>query len=291
MRYDMAKSWPHPVLRPSASNDGDYTDVEFQVEATLDRVEDATNVRLHAQFELTADNLQQAIADGNAANVLLIRCAEAFFRTSIETRESEVERFFDQGLLSGPVELLGFVIATRKFSLRNSGQWHADYSADAFDIEPGYVLAQDNPLRAVVDTAENQAIGSIFEHIAVAGMKPNTWRCDLDGERVRLQLSADDERSLLAIREGINAPAGTYATVVNGVYLPALIYVLISADQDGDAYELRRWYRALDARLDDHKLPKLGTEGADRAKDAQILLKEPFGKLIASYSNEGMVRE
>ena len=291
MRYDLAKSWPHPVLRPSENGQGDYVGAEFQVEADVDRADDATDARVRAEFVLSADNLREAIVAGNAANVLLVRCPETFFRRSFSTHDFELEHLIEDGLLSGPTQLLGFIVATKRFSLRNDGQWHADYVANAFDIEPGDVLAQDSPLRGAVDTAESMNIGSIFEHVAVGGMDPGQWRCHLEFERLRLEMSGDDERTLLAIREGANAPPGASAAIMNGIYLPALIYALCSADRNDDGeYAERRWYRALDARLADNDLPELG-EGIDRAHDAQVLLRAPFQRLLTTQSASEVVNQ
>lgn len=286
MRYDLAKSWPHPVLRPSRAGQGDYVRAEFQVEIEIDRADDATDAHMHAEFVLSADNLRDAIVAGNAANVLLVKCPATFFRQSFHTQEFEIDHLIEDGQLSGRTEMLGFIVATKRFSLPNGGQWHSDYTADAFDIEPGDVLAQDSPYRPVVDTAESANIGSIFEHVAVDGLDSGRWRCGLEFERLRLEMSPDDERALLAIREGENAPAGASAAVMNGVYLPALVYALHSADNADGQYAERRWFRALNARLADNNLPELG-EGTDRADDAQALLKSPFGRLLASQAFSG----
>ena len=91
-------------------------------------------------------------------------------------------------------------------------------------------------------------------------------------------MPADDYERFVGARERVNNTADAQY-VMNGVYLPALAWVLQEADKDQESHEGQRWYRALQARLEGAKLRPFGEETADRLMDAQRLLNLPFPKM------------
>lgn len=66
---------------------------------------------------------------------------------------------------------------------------------------------------------------------------------------------------------------------MNGVYLPALVWVLQEGDRDEESHADRRWYRALQAQLERANCSPFGADVTDRLIDAQRLLQLPFRRM------------
>lgn len=276
MKFNPAKSYPHPVLRPNSS---DYPRAEFQVELDLKRIEGTTYLRFAADFALSDPDLLDLVHSGKAQYALLIRCPKTHFRNIDRGAKPELAGEIPDGQLYGQTEFQPFLICMRNLSGFHAEGWHTDFTGMRFDIPVGSVLAQDEPKEYWIDTVEESKIGSIFELGSNKNLDGGTWRARLDDHRVMLEMSKDDhDRFLEARGRADGTPEAAY--IMNSIYLPALVWVLEQADRDKDGeYDDFRWRRALAKRLEDHDCKKLGSESADRLEDAQKLLEEPFRHL------------
>ena len=281
MKYDPAKAYPHPVLRPS-DGAGDYPRAEFQVTPYPERIEHTTVVRIRAEFALSDPDLRRLVEDGAAGYVLLVRASGVHHRSAHASGAPLIEREFANGELAGRLEARGLLVALRDLPGFRATGWHEDFGDARFDIAAGSVLAEDWPYVCYIDNAEEAAIGSIFEFDGEQGLADGQWRCDLQGPKVSLRMSPADRKQFeIARHRDDNA-----AYVMNGVFLPALVYALQEADRNGDEYADCRWYRSLNARLAERGLRELGVVGADRLSDAQRLLEEPFRGALALWASD-----
>ena len=287
MKYDPGKAYPWPVLRPGGP-DKDYPRAEFEVEIDMDRIEGSTAVRASASFALGDPDLLGLVEQESARYVLLVSAPATHHRSAHVSTGPPIAAEFANGALAGRTEVRGLLVAVRPVPGFRAAGWHDDYAGRRYDIEAGGVLAEDGPEIYWIDKAEEAAIGSIFHVAAEEGPLSGNgrWRCDLLGDRVLLRMSPDDLRAFGIARNRVNTTPEA-ASVMNGVYLPALVHVLQEADRDGDEYADRRWYRALNERLRDLGLPGLGAAAArDRLADAQQLLEEPFGGALALWAGK-----
>ena len=274
MRYDPNKAYLYPVLRPNST---DYPRAEFQAEPDPERIEHTTAVRVSAEFNLSDPDLLRLIEGGAAQYVLLVRAAATHHRSSHLSGEPTIEVRFESGQLSGRAEIRGLVVAIRELPGFHAEGWHDDYVGMTFDLHAGDVLAEDEPREYFIDNAEEAPVGSIFQVQPHASLLDGRWNCNLAGDRVALRMSERDYLRFMDARSRVNgSPDAMY--VMNAVYLPALVQVLQEADHGEEEYGDFRWYRSLDARLDDCERPQLGA-GRDRLDDAQRLLDQPFAHL------------
>lgn len=155
-----------------------------------------------------------------------------------------------------------------------------DYGSLSFDVEPGAVLAEDEPKEYWVDTAEEAPVGSIFviRPSDDSALSRGTWRCQIVHDKVMLEMSTPDYERFLLARSRVNGTADA-SYIMNAIYLPALIWVLQEADKGEEQYRDLRWYRALDARLSEKGYMPLSTANVNRLTDAQRLLQTPFARL------------
>ena len=273
MKFDLRKAFPHPVLRPHSN---DYPDAEFEVQMELGRQRGSSRVDLSADFSLSDEDILQHVEQGAASFVLILECSMTHTRKAYSTMAPHLEDTLPAGQLRGLVELRPFIVATELIRDFRAQGWHDEFAdMPSITVLPGTVLAADEPKAYYIDNAEEAPIGSIFVTTPVDTARDGRWNCNLDGERVEIQLSKDDFRRLKAARSALNDRADA-AYLMNGIYLPALHHVLMEADSSSGDYESRRWFRALDAKLAEHKLQALGKEQANRLEDAQRLLDDPF---------------
>lgn len=275
MRIDAGKGWPHPVLRPPEYGD-DYPNAEFEVTIDLKLAPGSVAVDLTAKFELSDPDLLQLAQTGAAEYVLLVRSPKTHFRQEFRSLDPLVERSF-RGELSGRAEFSPFLICAEPQRGFAAQGWHADFAGLSFDLAPGVVLAEDKPKECWIDAADEAPLGTIFEY-KKGGPKDGRWGCNLESNRVQILFSDDDSNRFQSARDQANNTAqGQY--LMNGLYLPVLIYVLKEADKSRADFEEYRWFDSLNHRLEAVGCEPLGSTSANRALDAQKVMESPFAKM------------
>lgn len=275
MKIDPGKAWPHPVLRPPDHGD-DYPHAEFQADIDPKRVQGGIAIELDAFFDLSDPDLLRLVSEGAARYVLVIKSPKTHFRKSFDSIEPHIIASFS-GELSGRVEFSSFLICVEERLQFYASGWHSDFEGLTFDIMPGVVLAEDKPKEYWIDTADEAPIGAIFEHID-NGEQEGRWTCNLESDRVQIQLSKTDSERFCIARDSANQTVeGQY--LMNGLYLPVLIEVLNRADKNPDDYGEFRWFTSLNNRLEIVECEQIGSASIDRSIDAQKVLDSPFVKM------------
>lgn len=285
MKFDDAKAFPHPVLRPHST---DYEKVEFQVEIEVERIEGTLAIRVTADYQLSDPDLIALVESGKACYALLIHCSLTSLRTLVRSSEAEIVRKFSHGAIAGHLDITAFCVAERPLRAFRTRSWHSDFTGRTFDIEEGAVLAMDSPKAYWIDTADESHVGSIFTLIPYREQTRGLWSCAPTGDRVEVRMHPVDYEDFRKARERIRTKAEA-SYFMNGVYLPALVHLLTIADQAPEEYKSCRWYSVLDTRLEGVRPTSeapgeplspvcrpIGCENADRLVDAQRILEGPF---------------
>lgn len=279
--FDPQKSYPYPVLRPQSD---DYPKAEFEVTVNVERIQDTTAFTVEADFMLSDPDLLKLVEQRRARYVLLVRSPKTYYRTAFSTSQNRIKEEFPHGLIAGRTEFSPFLVATDYLHAFYASGWHDDYEGMSFDIPTGSVLAVDQHVEYTIDTTEEKPLGSIFELVEANKLSDGMWRIDHASDRVRIELSPQDYARFKVARENMNnRPESAY--IMNSVYLPALIWLLQESDKDSDELGEKRWFRAVNARLDATNLPLLGSE-SNRVIDSQILLDYPFEKFLSCIEQD-----
>ncbi len=281
MKFDPWKAFPHPVLRIGSS---DYERVEFEVTFSVERIEGTTAIELVAEFQLSDDQLMSLVKHKSASFVLLVKCQSTYFRTELKSKSQKISHVFEDGVLVGKTEVSPYIICAKAQPSFRAENWHADYDGLSFDLEEGMVLAMDHPYQFWVDLADEGPISSIFE-ICIGEEDDGIWKCYLHSDRIQLRLTKSDFNRFKEARSlAIESPEMA-SFILNGVYLPALAWLLVEADEDADEYSGRRWYASIDLRLSACGCKPLGSANCDRLVDAQKLLELPFSGLLQGFGD------
>lgn len=276
MKWEETKSWPYPVLRP---NSGDYQKAAFEVTVEVARLPDTTAVEVDAEFALGDAELGELLERGEAEYLLLVRCSTTHYRGEFRSHEPHIRQQFENGILAGRVEFAPFVVASDDLQSFRSTRWHSDYDDVTPQFNAGSVLAIDRPYTCWIDTADEEPVTLMFR-VAKGNVPAGQWRCKPEEEHVALELSDGDYDLLKDARSRVGNTS-ELAYLINGLYLPALIWLLDEADRGSDDsdYADMRWYRALNSALERNERKALGATDADRAADAQVLLQNPFAEM------------
>lgn len=277
MRFDPARTYPHPVLRPGSR---DYLRVEFEVDVDLQRIPNTTEIGLSAIMRLSDPDLRRLIDEGKAKYVLLISSPKTQYRAALCSSTPEIKASFEDGYIADRVEFSPLVICTQALKDLRATNWHQDYADLGFDISTGDILAIDYTKEYWIDTAEETPVSSIIRLDRSDRVPDGQWNCRLDAHKIVLEMSRNDYDRFLVVRKKSNSTRDV-AYLMNSIYFPALIWILENADRNPEAYADLRWYRALNARLEEQKCRLIGEgRNPNRLRDAQALLRQPFERLL-----------
>ena len=277
MKFDPAKAWPHPVLRPPKYGD-DYQNAEFEVEIDLRVASGSTAVDLTVEFSLSSQDLLRLIENRVAQYALLVTAPQTHFRKLLQAETTTIEAQFSAGLLAGWIECQPFLLCVRDLTSFFSSEWHSDFKEQAFDIVPGTVLAEDEQKRYFIEPEYESLIGSIFKVRTQPSLPDGRWIYHIEQDHIWISMSRRDEKIFYDARlECKTGVEGYY--LINGLYLPALIASLNDIDRNRDDYQDFKWFASLDRRLEEVGCQPIGSEDANRAVDAQQILESPFPKM------------
>lgn len=271
------KAFPHPVLRNGGT---DYLDSEFFTNLSVERIEGTTQLRVIAEFTLNDPILSGLIRQKKSSYAILVKCPDTFLRKEIMSFEPKIERTFENGQIVGGMEVTSFIVSTNAISKFSAHHWHNDYQGLSFDIRPGTVLAIHETTDYWIDTIDEEDIGSIIDIKPDSSVERGYWSCDLLNDRIKICVASADHQDICNIREEIRGKVES-AYLLNGFFLPVLIYVLKEADANIREYERYRWFTALNNRLESIDSAKLGENRSDREIDAQKIFRSSFGTMVA----------
>ena len=178
---------------------------------------------------------------------------ETFLRDETLSFEPKIERVFENGQVFGGMEVTSYVVSTSKLNAFSASHWHSDYNGLSFDFNPGSVLAIYETTDYQIDTIDEEDIGSIINIVPASTVEPGHWSCNLDSDKIEILVATEDFENICNIRTKINRTDGA-VFLLNGFYLPVLVYVLMEADNNFKEYEGYRWCAALNNKLGFHRV-------------------------------------
>lgn len=285
MRYSATKSYPHPVLRDGSS---DYLDAEFKVDLIVEVGTNSMAIEFQADFVLSDHDLEELVGSGNAEYLLLVRCDDTFLRQEFRSHEPTISGKFRKGQFYGSAEFTPFLVIGEKTHEFKSSGWNEDYAGQSYTLEPGSVLATAPSESYWIDRTSGGAIGSIFKLATDEKLESGMWYCNFESEQIRLMMSPDDKRRFTNARKS-KSKNPDLAYILNGIYLPALIWALTFADVNSDDYEGRRWFANMEDALEKKQLKSIGDSrfaNVDRSRDAQKLFDFPLARLLGLFCDE-----
>ena len=246
--------YPYPVLQP---NSDDYTE-SCIIDFTFidDVIVDESKIVAHVKYELSSTTLRNQVENSKATAIVQVKCPSASFSSVFEfpsdsntlTVGIEKDRVVDR------IDYSVLIVAAGDYSIDGSDkELNQQYFANMhFQLRKGDTLARSDVRSVYIDDSElEKPISSIFSVCYQEGQEEAIVP-DYDGERIRILLRPDLCSLYHEFAVDNNGMLDRYATaaVVLPVLVEAVSKVCFAQNQDQDIIEERRWYRAIQKKVE-----------------------------------------
>ena len=272
MKFD-GNLFPHPVLGINDDVSGQYKPDSLKV-----RIE--SEINLNVTHQLYNPSLEEEIKNGNAEFSTEIHCLNTYFRKVYPSDVSNQDIKVGVGDIRGHIDILFLISAKRDFQYHFNESWHTDYKGKRFNIKRGMPLAYGGFTKTEIpnDYFAKDKGGAFIQILPNKDKASGPFEVILENDPLTLYLSKKDyeEYSRLSANKD-------YAPYFHSaIAVPALAHALgIMASTKGEQYSDRKWYQALDAKLDtDPELINLDRNENNALKISQIILKNPFHRML-----------
>jgi hypothetical protein len=269
MKVNEETRFPHPVL---SADTGDYVQGEFAITLNVAEQISRSDVTLDYEVSLTQSDLRELVVTHEADLGIFVNCKETYYSRLIPLGLDPGRFSFEPGTLSGRVNVRP-MIWTRKlvigFPLKEA---HPEFGGGVTDFASGTILALGEECTISVGREKLAQMDTIFTIAKAEQLPAATLSVYLGEQKIKILGAPDIYETLNRLRD----LAAGKPTVLNGVYLPAVMQVLDILREGGDAYEGLRWYRVFDAKC---AYFGINTAEPDIWLDAQKLLQSPFSEI------------
>lgn len=276
MRISDLSRFPHPVLNRFT---GDFTSGEFDVHLTADENPNTGALSLDYEITLTEQSIQDLVATNKASVGFFVRCIDTYFTDLRRLSWPKGRTDFPAGSLLNRVSLRPLVWLESALEHWDTGTIHQEFFPP-ISLDRGAILAIGDEFVLSVGQAKLAAIESIFELLSSPAVPSDQIKIDLDRDRIGILVAPKMYEAFTILR---GQSKGLHV-MMNAVYLPAVMEVLDSLRNAGNAYDSMRWYRPFVAKCDFAGIePALGVS---LFESAQKLLGMPAATL-SELAQEG----
>ena len=277
-------SFPHPVL-------GNRNNVAENLELLQPTYTPAAQeVHVHLPIACDSAQMNSMLRNGDARIVITWDCPTTMSRGIADTQVSqkgfgwECDFYLIQEEISGLVSIDASIIATRAIDEFKWDAQHPIYRDSSFDISEGDILGIlggfDFEARKLYD-AMDPPLGSLFVVHTSPGVEPISVEYDESDDHILIQISQDMAKGINQLGNG-----NFDATKIAFIVFPALIDTLnlmsrAIDDKEQEHYLEKRWFKALQRRVDDLKL-----DIHNAVPTAQVLLSNISTKALAEFVSE-----
>jgi hypothetical protein len=274
MKLNNESRFPHPVL---SADTGDYLSGEFGITLNVSEQVDRGDVTFDYEVTLTQTDLHELVRAHGADVGIFVTCQQTYYSDLIPLGLDPGRFTFSSGKLTGRVTVRPMVWTRRavtSFSLANT---HEEFGGGTTGFGSGTILALGEESTISVGREKLAQMDSIFTIAKADDLEPSTLSVYLGEQKIRIMVAPDIYDTLIRLRD---LSAGK-PTVLNGVYLPAVMQVLDAIKDGGEAYEGLRWYRVFDAKCTHYQID---VRESEIWRDAQKLLQAPFSEVHRNAS-------
>ena len=273
MRINHRTRYPHPVLSVDTQ---DFPDGRFEVVFNVDEDPVQNKLILECKTVLVENQIEQLLNEGSVAFGVDVRCGDTYYSRihAIEVTDTTIE--FKPGELSGRVSLRPLIWTCDAVDKFSSPGLHQEYSGAEFDLESGTLLAWDIEQVVHVGRKKLAPMDSIFALAKSDDLKDGQIMVALESEKIQIFASKKTFEHIHTMRQ----QGEHQAVLLNGVYLPALMQVLVYIRESREFDDLG-WYQTFKAKCDFYNLD---LDNPDILENAQTLLQLPYLKIEANFS-------
>lgn len=277
MKFDKYKAFPYPVLRPGSD---DYKDGEFQ--ATVEFAVDGNDIKASIGYALSATEITEEIAKGNAAYVCMISCRDTYFQQIISTAKRKIEMEFDSGVLRGEVRVNPYVVVKKDISEFNSPDINAEFGKGPFNFVEGDILAQDEAQIFYFDRDLFRPITSVFDLVKKDDLSDGIWTIGFQENHIQIEVSPKMKEAIDAARNDQKKRI----VLLNSIYFAAVMQAVQKLKDPEESYDGKKWAEII--RRQAHN-KGLSLESHDAYYITEILMQQPI-TLLSAYVFKGAIQ-
>lgn len=275
MKFDKYKAFPYPVLRPESD---DYKDGEFQ--ATVEFFIAENNIKASIGYALSAEEITDEIAKGNAEYVCMISCRDTYFQQVISSSERKMEANFDIGALRGEVRVNPYVVVKKDITAFTSPDINAEFGRGPFQFVEGDVLAQDEAQIFYIDRDLFKPITSVFDLVKKDDLADGIWTVGFEENHIQIEVSPK-------MKEAIDAARNDHKkriVLLNSIYFAAVMQAVQKLKDPNESFDGKKWAEVI--RRQAHN-KGLNLDSHDAYLIAEHLMQQPI-MLLDAYVFKGV---
>jgi len=275
MKFDQQKVFPYPVLRPDID---DYIDGDFQVIADVSVSQDASQVNVAVEFDLSVTEIQAEIDAGKAEFVAVISSRETFYRTTLRTSKKKTTKGFRADQIRGELLISPFIVAKEDIKGFKSVDINPEFGASSFSFDAGEVLAIDEPKAIYFDRDLFTPLSSVLELALDPNQKESKWTLSFDQDKLRILVGEKSKEIIDLARNNQQ----NKAILINSMWFGAVAEAANQLKQGTDYDELR-WASVIRQQCHNKGIDLVGS---DSYQIAQTLLVNPLSLLEEVFMEE-----
>ena len=271
---------PHPLLAPWTD---DYPQATFTAQVPHAVINNGKQINLTIKYHLTSQLLRELVSEGKAYFVSIVACAKTFSRHSYPCAEEDDLCILDARDYSEELRLTPYVVANQPIERLSSAEFAEEITfikPGGFNIPVGSILAVGNSTE--IELEEGGSPFAVIDLVADASIDSGTFKVDLDDNRIKVYMAAEDKDRIEALRQhGENS--WEMAVLFPSIYLHAISEALRNLAD----YPDHRWARTMRGALERHNIVVDDEElKANALTHAQTLMERPVGILMRALSLE-----
>lgn len=269
MKLSDRSRFPHPVLW---SESGDYVRGEFQVEFEGHESLATGAVTLNYVATLQQPAINDLLSRGAASAGVFVSCMETYYDRlkpiSLPSGKLEIAA----GLLKGRVVLRPIIWSVTPASFNAPDDIHPEFGNNGVSVAKGSVLAIGDEAVIEIGREKLARIESIFSLARNDEVPESQFALNLDNDKVEIWAAQATYEKIFRLR----ATGVSQAILLNSVYLPAVMEVLVCLQGSAGQFEGKRWYRIFAAKL---RHLEINVDSDDLLEAAQRLLNSPLAAI------------
>lgn len=249
MRFDPAKMFPYPVLRPYSD---DFPHVEFQATPLLNVRDGVLAVKI--LFELSSKAIQEQIQAGKASFVCTLSSRETYLQKTIKSRLADAEAEFPVSDFRGELRIDAYIVVDEHISAFDPHALNPEFLPGPVEYRTGDILAQDEPQVFYIDRDLFKPLHSVFDLVLDERVGDGQFRLHFDSNHVCICVSQQTKDSIDSARN----QSKNRIILVNSIYFAAVMEAVQVLRMAPDDYEGYKWakvfqHQAMNRGVDLHE--------------------------------------
>ena len=273
--------YPYPVL---SIDDDDYLPERayFDVKYKLEQATSTHNAVLRMKFDLKNDSFEELLKEGRAAFYVQVECRQTMYRkmTKLALERSEFSLEINPDDMRQRVDITPLFLVTEdligyKNPAVNPDLYGADYVFPDLSVGDPLAIAFTKSLD-IEDTNNFTKLSSIIK--VTENSQADVTSVDLDQDIILIKMPSKQYKFYVE-----SQCYGFGETMLNGVILPALIYVLDTIVNGDTVDDTSQWYQVIESKCEKsgHNLDSVAdNKDISTIELAQLILNDPMDKMM-----------